>query len=510
MRISITHKLFLAILTAAVMTVLTLLVAMEWNLKRGFLRYNSSLEQATLPRLAAELESIYAQKGSWDFIRNDRETWPVAVSNALQVPRHDLQRPPRHGIPAGPPHHEPERLQHTPPPIPPFGPPPQHAPDSPPFAGPVRDLAHLPPHMAQTLFERLFLLDANKSLMTGQYAPEGRLITLRTGNKVVGYLGILPLPGNFDLFQQRFMREQKSAFVIVGLAVVILAAALSMLLASRMIKPLKLLAEASHRLASGSHDVRVPVSSRDEVGQLADDFNKLAQTLERNEQTRRQWVADISHELRTPLSVLRGEIEAFQDDIRTPTPEAIASLHVEVMRLARLIEDLFQLSLSDVCAMSCQKTELDCNEILLDAINTYQGEFTAKQITLQTAIETPAPAVFADGERMRQLFDNLLENNLKYTDKGGKLLIHTAYNDNWAEIYFEDSAPGVPPTSLERLFDRLYRVESSRNRTLGGAGLGLSICKSIIEAHNGSIEARPSSLGGLCILVRLPLQGGAA
>lgn len=510
MRISITHKLFLAILTASVMTVMTLLVAMEWNLKRGFLRYNSSMEQTALPRLATELESRYTEKGTWDFIRRDREAWSATVSNVLQVPRHELQRPPRQSIPTGPPHHGPEHLQPPPPPMPPFGPPPQHAPDSPPFAGSARNLAHLPPHMAQALFERLFLMDVDRSLLAGQYAPEGRLVTLRTDNKVVGYLGILPLPGNFDLFQQRFMREQKSAFVIVGLAVIILAAAFSMLLASRMIKPLKLLAAASHRLASGSHDVRVPFNSRDEVGQLADDFNKLAQALEKNEQTRRQWVADISHELRTPLSVLRGEIEAFQDGIRTPTPEAITSLHVEVMRLARLIEDLFQLSLSDVCAMSCQKTELDCNEMLLDAINAYQGEFTAKQITLQTTIATPAPTVFADGERLHQLFDNLLENSLKYTDKDGKLLINTAYNDNWAEIYFEDSAPGVPAASLERLFDRLYRVESSRNRTLGGAGLGLSICKSIVEAHNGSIEAHPSSLGGLRIVVRLPLQGGVA
>jgi len=268
------------------------------------------------------------------------------------------------------------------------------------------------------------------------------------------------------------------------------------------------MAAATRELTSGKYSVRVPVSSSDELGQLARDFNAMALTLEKNEKARRQWVADISHELRTPLSVLRGEIEALIEGVRTVTPDAVRSLHAETLRLSRLVDDLYQLALSDLGALTYRKENFDIAEILREAIEPYKAEFSGKSIALDTDIaQGLKPFVFADAERMNQLFSNLLDNSLKYTDPGGKLVIRLTCNDGLAIADFEDSAPGVAGPEMENLFERLYRVEGSRNRSSGGAGLGLAICRNIVEAHAGTISANPSPLGGVLMRVTLPVSG---
>jgi two-component system sensor histidine kinase BaeS len=262
---------------------------------------------------------------------------------------------------------------------------------------------------------------------------------------------------------------------------------------------------ATGDLASGKYTVRVPVGSLDELGLLARDFNTMALTLEKNEQARRQWVADISHELRTPVAVLRGELEALLDGIRTITPETIQSLHAEAMRLNRLVDDLYQLSLTDIGALTYRKENLGLDTVLGDSIESYRTEFGRKGIRITRNFSGEREIlVFADRERLNQLFTNVLENSLRYTDRGGELVIGLTSTEGQVTIEFQDSTPAVPEGELDRLFERLYRVEGSRNRTSGGAGLGLAICKKIVEAHEGTISAHPSPLGGLLIKITLP------
>ncbi|HEY5512537.1 MAG TPA: ATP-binding protein, partial [Geomonas sp.] len=283
---------------------------------------------------------------------------------------------------------------------------------------------------------------------------------------------------------------------------------LSLPLANRLVLPIRRLAASMHRLASGEFDIRVAVGPLDELGQLARDFNTLALSLENTEQARRRWVADISHELRTPLSILRGEIEAIQDGVRQADSDSMCSLHAEVMRLNRLVDDLYQLSLFDIGALSYRKIDLDLRALLADAVASFRAEFDQKGISLEADFPPGSNFfVFADPGRLHQLFDNLLDNALKYTDPGGELSVRLECRGDLATVELADSAPGVAPQELERLFDRLYRVESSRNRALGGAGLGLAICKNIVEAHEGSIRALPSPKGGVLISIELPLTG---
>jgi len=478
MRIGVTHKLFLAILMAAGLAVTSSALIMQWSLDRGFLKFVNTTEKSGISRLATKLEGRYRIEQSWEFIRREPAQWRRLVAESLP----ETTRPPGEKTPDGPP--------------------------------PEHDGAHKPrplsPHMIRHFDQRLFLLDADKKVLLSRVPKpiDNSATPLTCQGRVVGYLGLLPRTKLSDAPQQRFLKEQKWTFALIAGVLVLLSAALALLLARRLVRPLSELEEATHQLAAGKFTVRVPVTSDDELGKLANDFNLLALALEKSELNRRQWVADISHELRTPLAVLRGEIEALQDSIRQPNRETLHSLHGEVLRLARLVDDLFQLSLSDVGALTYRKERLDLADLLRDSVAGYRSEFAAKGINLELAIdEKTPPIVFGDGERLQQLLANLLHNSLTYTDPNGRLQVALQQFGTSVLLHFRDSPPGVPPSELERLFERLYRVESSRNRGTGGAGLGLAICRNIVEAHGGNISAYSSELGGVGIRVELPKAG---
>jgi len=463
-KIRIQTKLFLAMLAVACGVVACMFLVMRWSFNRGFLDYVNKADLERIDVLAGVLEEAYAGEGSWLFLTDDPRRWRRLLRSSLP----DRFREPAH---------------------------------------PSRQMRSEPSHH---FARRVVLLDAEKqSLFAPPDLPENLpLKPLLHEDNTVGYLGLLPLKMLADARQVRFAREQKQAFALIALAMVVLAALVSIPLAQRMVERIRNLASATHRLASGRYDTRIPEESSDELGRLARDFNALALTLEKHEQARRQWIADISHELRTPLSILRGEIEAMQDGVRTATPQAIGSLHGEVIRLSRLVNDLYDLSLSDLGALAYSKADTELAEALCQALDLYRPDYADKGISLEADLPPgTAYPLFADSERLHQLFSNLLENSLKYTDTGGRLRVFVERDGGTATVHFQDSGPGVPEGDLGKLFDRLYRVDSSRSRESGGAGLGLSICRSIVEAHAGTIAAFPSPLGGLWVKIEFPMSG---
>ncbi len=480
MKIGITHRLFFSILAASCLAIVAMFLIMQWSLDRGFLRYVNTLDQERLGKLVGKLEAGYAADRSWEPLRNDPGRWLRMLAQTLPdwetnpLERRRIERLVDEAVRSGM--------------FPPQGP--------------------IPPRLASRFEMRVALLDAAGVPI---YAPTGpgsdvEWLLIRHKGVVVGKVGLKFRAHLSDVHQLRFIREQKLAFGLVAAMVLLLSAVVSLPLAHRLVRPLRLLAEATNHLIAGRYDSRVAITTDDELGRLGRDFNDLAQTLEKNEQARRQWIADISHELRTPLAVLRGEIEALQDRIRQPTPESIASLHSEVLRLSRLVEDLHQLALSDVGALTYRKESLDLILVLDQVIGLYRAAFARKGITLEADLPDRRLPFWGDRERLGQLFTNLLDNSLKYTDPGGTLAVTLATTEHGMTIDLHDSAPGVAATQLERLFERLYRVENSRNRATGGAGLGLAICKNIVEAHSGSITAASSPRGGVWISVRLPFE----
>ena len=184
---------------------------------------------------------------------------------------------------------------------------------------------------------------------------------------------------------------------------------------------------------------------------------------------------------------------------------ALSSLHAEIMRLNRLVDELYQLSLSDVGALTYHKTTTDAVALLEETVDSLAGEFD--KVDIEVALDNRlGEAVFlhADPDRLSQLYLNLLSNSLKYTRPGGRLDITASQEPGRLLLDFNDTAPGVPEDALTHLFERFYRVDDSRNRATGGAGLGLAICRNIVEAHQGDIVAKASPLGGLWVRVELP------
>jgi two-component system sensor histidine kinase BaeS len=280
---------------------------------------------------------------------------------------------------------------------------------------------------------------------------------------------------------------------------------MSLLLSRHLLAPVRQLVEGAQALTARNFSVRIKVESGDELGQLANDFNMMADQLERYEQMRRQWLSDISHELRTPLSILRGEIEAMQDGIRNTDSAALASLHAEALRLGKLVDNLHELSMADSGKLFMRLMPVPLGAVFREALQKYLGRLAQRRITVVDELGEEQIAIPADRDRLDQLFCNLLENTVRYTESPGVLRIRQEQSEETLMVSYEDSGPGVPEASLGRLFDRLYRVDPSRSRNLGGYGLGLAICKQIVQAHNGDIKASHAQLGGLLIEIMLPL-----
>ena len=232
----------------------------------------------------------------------------------------------------------------------------------------------------------------------------------------------------------------------------------------------------------------------------------MARTLEQYEKLRQQWISDISHELRTPLSILRGEIEALLDGIREASSQRLESLHAEVIHMSRIVSNLHDLSLAESAALHIRREPVDLVQAVRACLQKFQAMFAERGIEIADVLgDAKTITIKGDKDWLTQVFSNLLENTLRYTDFPGCLTVRLLCTPGNVRLEFADTKPAVPTEALERLFDRLYRVDPSRSRALGGSGLGLSICNTIIEAHGGTITARHAEAGGLQIEITLPL-----
>jgi two-component system sensor histidine kinase BaeS len=325
------------------------------------------------------------------------------------------------------------------------------------------------------------------------------------GAETVGYLGYVPRPEIIASIERVYLQRQRVTFGSIAFGMLAAALLLAAGLAYWLTRRIRTLARGTHSLIQGDYDVRLDAPGHDELSQLSRDFNTLAVTLGATRDARQQWVADIAHELRTPLSVLRAEIESLQDGVRPLDQASIESLANETARLSRLVEDLHMLSLSDLGALSYYKEPIDFAEVITDAIDARRRALGEKGLEVEFHLDE-AVRVLADETRLSQVFANLLQNNLRYTDSPGRVLVTLRREGDRAIVEWEDTGPGVPEADLPRLTDRLFRLDASRNRASGGSGLGLAIAKAIVEGHGGTLAARAGSRGGLALVLDLPVH----
>lgn len=498
-RLTIQRKVFLATFALATIMAVLLTLVMRWNLGQGFERYTAAAEFARLDWMVSNIETEYATHGNWDFVRAAPEqVWlrlsrpnPVAGLDPLPAAPDENRPPPPHWD-NRPPHPDGGYL-----PPPPRLPPRQ----GPPGNGRPPDTLRLGP--------RLALLDNDGKRLAGNASGAAAAAekTIFYQGQAVGRLTLQAAPSSVQQLDAAFLASQTHNMLLAGLAALACSLLAAWLLARHLLAPIRDLTTGARKVSGGALDARIQVRSDDELGELSTTFNEMAGRLARLEDSRRAWISETSHELRTPLAVLRAEIEAIQDGVRTPDAATLSRLHKQVLQLSTLVDDLRLTLEREPGAADMEHVLLAPISVLEDCIASFRDRYQAAGIEIDTLHLTDAGwLVRGDAGRLTQVFANLLENTLRYTHAGGRLSISAQANTKYLLLQFDDTAPAPPPAALPRLFERFFRAEPSRSRALGGSGLGLAICKTLIEAHGGRIGAALSKLGGLNISIELPLE----
>lgn len=358
-----------------------------------------------------------------------------------------------------------------------------------------------------TFLQRLALLDKqNQPLIAApKQAAEQYQKPIKVRGEIVGWLRVgkinvdsLPYAGFF--FKQQLRLTLWAITCACGIALL-----LGYLLSKHITEPLFTIARETQKLARRDFSVNIQIDTGDELQVLAQHINIIAGEIKQYNQRQKQWLMDISHELRTPITILFGEVAAILDNVNQVNRGTMQSLQEEVVYLKRLVDDLHALSVLDDGDFHLSCVPLDLIDMVQQQAARYSDRFESNGIKLCLDCVTAPIWVTADRDRLGQVLRNIWENCLRYTQIPGSVSVRVRLQALQACIWIEDSGPGVAAELMPKLFDRLYRLDVARTRIGGGAGLGLAICKTIINAHGGNISAYSSAAGGLGIKIELPL-----
>lgn len=558
-RLGIRVKLFLAIVTICAIMVVSMSAAVRYSFQNGFFEYLTEIEQDRVSGLAEELAEDYKQNGNWKSLRDSRN-WRRKIQrftrkSAIQQAENgrlasEMPPPPPPETTAKTPSRQDKKSSRK-----------KAAPEAPP---PSLSAAEQARHVWESAHLRssLGLLDKDKTTLIAGVQPgqEAAWLPISTNGTVVGWLTREPLQGITDSIDLRFHEQQRTATFLIGIFGLLLAVAAAMIMAHYLIAPLRRFTDTTSRLAAGDFSARVESSTHqdiatllvsllktlvavpgrvsafastvkdaarsriqsgkrmavrkrvppppwqgDELQILAKQLNHLAGVLESNEKARRTFMAEVAHDLRTPISVLKGEIEALEDGVRQVTPESLASLRTEVDLISRLVDDIHTLSLADVGMLKYDRSYFDLVPCLASSLYTVKDRILERDLTLDADLPNTELTVHADPARLGQVFRNILENSMRYTDSGGNIQVRCRPDGAYVFIDILDSTPAVPEEQLPLLFERFHTGDLARTRGRSGSGLGLAICRTLLQAQDGDLRALPSPLGGLWIRMQLPL-----
>lgn len=309
------------------------------------------------------------------------------------------------------------------------------------------------------------------------------------------------------LVRAAFQDAVRVSVVIAVAAASIAAVIVSVALSARLSRPISRLARASRRIAAGRYAERVPVTSADEIGELAVSFNTMAASLETTERRRIELVGDVAHELRTPLTTLDGYLEGLEDGVIQPTDATWTLLRQETARMARLVNDLQELWRAEAKQMPLTIEPVDVRAIAAAAAERFSAIAGQRSVEIRLDASQAASAV-ADRERLTQVVDNLLSNAVRYTAEGTTVTVAVGVEGESVTVSVVDHGPGLTGEQQAKVFERFYRIDPSRSRVLGGSGIGLAIAKALAELMDGRIWAESAGPGhGATFRVVLPRAG---
>ncbi len=321
----------------------------------------------------------------------------------------------------------------------------------------------------------------------------------------VGFLLPGPRINDFSETEQAFLRNVNLGIVSVGILACAIAILLGLFLTWQLTGPLRRLTAAAQGIAGGDLSQRVDIRSKDELGQLGQAFNHMGESLARAEKLRQNMVADIAHELRTPLSVMRGNLEAIMDGVFEPTKETIASIHGETVLLSRLVDDLQELALAEAGELKIEREPTDLTSLVERTVASVAPRAEKNDVTMVKDLATDLPLVSIDPQRIGQVLLNLLDNALRYSPAGGTVTVRARQEEQVVQVDIANQGPGLEPEELSLVFERFYRGDKARSRITGGAGLGLSIVRQLVEAHGGRVWAESGTGEGATFSFTLPL-----
>jgi len=445
---SITVKLLLAFLVISLFSVVLIVLSARWMTEREFRSY---LFDQNRNNIISTLADYYSANGSWD-----------GVENALLVP------------------------------------------EGPPFPRGIEG------------GKRFFTLVDNSNHVVlagpgdhiGDLLPQSDIengIPIEVNGEIVGSMVTRQPTIPVNPAETAFLDRVKQIYFLSAVGVIALALLLAFLLSRTLTRPIRELTAATRAVSTGDLAQEVPVRSRDELGELAASFNQMNAKLAQSLNLRRQMTADIAHELRTPISVILGHAEAVHDGVLTPSLETFEIVRDEASRLEQLVEDLRTLSRADADELPIERQAIAPAKLLEDVCATHNHRAKQKNISLKAQAASDLPEITVDPGRMMQVLSNLLDNAVRYTPEGGQVLLAAQVVEDKLEIRVQDSGPGVAENELDRIFDRFYRSDPSRQRDESGSGLGLAIARAIVEKHNGRIWAESKPGEGTTIVIHLPL-----
>lgn len=504
MKLGIFQKLLLMFILVTCTAVGLVSGLIQLSFSSGFASYLAESELKTIDAIPGLLAQAYKKEPNWKNIFSNREVIEEIIFKNEQV--HDQRLLPLPSASRGM-HPPPGRLNDDP--NLPGGDPPLSIDDRPP-----PEEAGLPPPppyppFRLDVFRRIGVFDQKNNFLWGNITARDSIASLpvTVDGAQLASVKLAPSETASRELEEGFIRKQSNNLLAASLLALLIAAIAAAVFSRNLVESINALLRMTQQLIEGNYATRTITQNSDELGKLTEHLNTLAATLEQHDLTYKQWVTDTSHELRTPVAILRAQVEALQDGVQEPNPKTLSVLHDEVMSMVKMIDDLYTLARSDAKQLNYSFVPVDISPLLLEQYDLVAEKFASKNIEVNfSEIGNFKCIIEVDPFRLKQLFQNLLQNSLRYTNEGGKLIISARKEANYVLLAFDDSAPAVPAASIPRIFERFYRVEASRSREHGGSGLGLAICKTIVEGHGGEIRASESEQGGLRIDIKLPIR----
>ena len=344
-----------------------------------------------------------------------------------------------------------------------------------------------------------YMINKNKSNYTEKLFEIKNLDNEIIGNIKIGSYGLLYYMDN----DVDFLKEINKVITSIGIVMVLITIFIAILISNNISKPVEVVSNMANLIGDGDYDNKIDYDSNIvEIDVLIKSINNLSAKLEEQENLRKRLTTDISHELRTPLTSIQTHLEAMIDGIWEPDTERLNSVNEEVIRLTNLVNQLQNLAKFDSEKSKLNLAKVNVKNLIMNVVYNNQGKALEKNINIECDLESIDS--YLDKDKISQVIVNLLSNAIRYTNNGGKIFISSYKENNNLKIQFKDNGIGIPKENIKYIFERFYRVDESRSKNTGGIGVGLTIVKSIIDLHQGTIEVRSELNKGSEFIVILP------